>query len=72
MRGVQIAVVARPMSLTPAQMFALVDELQSIAFCCPHLAGRIEDLARELELAPVLQYVAWMREADNNLSRGAA
>jgi hypothetical protein len=50
----------------PEQYLALVDELCNIAFLAPHLASRVQTLARELKVPEVAQYVAWLREADRN------
>lgn len=53
---VPLALAGREISLSREQYCALVDELCSIIFCCPHLAQRILDLARELKLEEVLYY----------------
>src|SRR5207302_1406959 len=56
---IPIAIDGRPLELNPEQYIALVDELCSLIFCTPHLAPRICDLARSLDLPEVPQFWSW-------------
>lgn len=66
--GTELSVNAQTIRITPEQYFALVDELCSMAFCCPGFGPRVSALAQELGIREVVQYVAWMNEADKNRS----
>src|ERR1700684_467123 len=64
MLGTELEIGAHSIRVGPEQYLALVDELCQIAFLAPHLAARIQSLARELGVREISQYVVWQAEAD--------
>jgi hypothetical protein len=62
--GTEVEIGAHSIRIGPEQYLALVDELCQIAFLAPHLAARIQSLARDIGVREISQYVVWMAEAD--------
>lgn len=62
--GTELAIGAHSIRLGPEQYLALTDELCQVAFLAPHLAHRIQALAREIGIPEISQYVVWQAERD--------
>ena len=62
--GTPLEVGAHSIRIGPEQYLALVDGLCNIAFLSPRFAVLIHDMARDLKVPEVGQYIAWLREAD--------
>src|ERR1700722_11693368 len=62
--GTELEIGAHSLRLDPEKYLLLTDELCQIAFLAPHLAHRIQALARELGIHEISRYVVWQAEAD--------
>jgi hypothetical protein len=67
--GTALEIGAHSIRIAPEQYLALTDELCMIAFLAPHLAFRIQTLARELGIPEISQYVMWQAEADRRATQ---